>query len=267
MENVKKSTWVAGTVLLAVAILALSWFVLISPVVAKTARAAEDTQIAEDRNSTLAAQLARLEQQFAELGSYEEQLALIEREIPATGRTSDFLRTVDSIAAASGAAVVDASVGVPEAVAPAAVEAAPSSGDATEEGASGEGATDADGSEEGAGASTSGPSAAAPIPGFVAVPVTITALGNPVDVLSFLGTLQEDSDRLFLVTSLDGTGQDEAEASGGRPATAKGDLELLISGYVYVLQDPTAAAGDATEQGESGAPPAAGDPSGAFSNA
>ena len=46
-------------------------------------------------------------------------------------------------------------------------------------------------------------------------------------------------------------GQDEEGASGGRPATRDGDLEITIVGYVYVLSDGSVNSG-ATEGGTSG---------------
>ncbi len=39
------------------------------------------------------------------------------------------------------------------------------------------------------------------------------------------------------MTGLDGSAQKAAEASAGRPATAAGDLELNITGYLWALPD------------------------------
>ncbi|WP_431837218.1 hypothetical protein [Cellulomonas sp. Y8] len=263
MSSTSRSTWVGGTVVLSALVLALAWFVFISPVVDDTATAAADTQTAEDRNAVLQVQLTRLEKQFAELGTYQATLDEIEGEIPPTANTSDFLRLVDTLAVSAGTTIIDSSIGTPEPVLPAVV-AAPAEEAADDAAASEDGAADggavsdetaAEGTADGPADAAAPVSGGAPvIPGFVAVPITVTALGNPVGVLSFLGALQDQTDRLFLVTGLDGTGQDDEEASGGRPATVKGDLELLISGYVYVLEDSAAAS--ATEDAPAATPPA-----------
>lgn len=269
MESGKKTSWVVGTVLLAVAIAALTWFVLLAPVLDETTAAADDTRTAQDRNTALTTQLTRLEKQFADLDDYRHQLTTIEGQIPATAKTSDFLRTVDALAAAAGTAIVDTTVGTPVDVLP----AAPAEGDAaaTDPAAdpAAEGTGDAAATDQAAddATATAPDVAGAPaIPGFVAIPVSVTALGNPAGVLNFLDALQQQSSRLMLVTDLDGSGQDDADASGGRPATVEGDLELIISGYLYVLADPTVTAPD-EQDGTTTAPQPGGDGSGAFSGA
>jgi hypothetical protein len=245
MENSKRTTWVAGTVLLAVAILALAWFVFIAPVVDETSTVASDTQVAEDRNAGLRDQLDTLKAEFANLQTARDELAVIEGQIPKTPNTSEFVRTIDALKAAAGTNVIDVQFGTPEDVIPAGVAedgavAAPAEEPATEDPEAAPAADDAAAADSGA----APVGADIPvIPGFVAVPVSVTALGNPVGVLTFLDGLQQQSARLILVTGLQGTGQKQEDATGGRPATNEGDLELVISGYIYVLEDmftPTA---------------------------
>lgn len=248
MQDSKRTTWVAGTVLLAVAILALAWFVFVAPVVDETSTVASDTQVAQDRNAALTSQLDTLEDQFANLQASKDELAVIAAQLPATADTSAFLRTVENLKNAAGTNVVDVQFGVPEDVIPAAAVAdgTAAATPATEGGdTAADSSTDASADTSTDTAAVDPAAAAAPvIPGFVAIPVSVTALGNPVGVLAFLDGLQQQSDRLMLVTNLQGTGQGEEEASGGRPATAKGDLELVISGYIYVLKDTTTPATD-----------------------
>lgn len=238
MENSKRTTWVAGTVLLAVAILALAWFVFIAPVVDETSTVASDTQTAEDRNAGLRDQLDTLKAEFADLQTARDELAVIEGQIPKTPNTSEFVRTIEGLKAAAGTNIIDVQFGTPEDVLPAGAAedgsvAAPAEGAATEDAAA---APAADEQAADSGAAADG-TAVPVVPGFVAVPVSVTALGNPVGVLTFLDGLQQQSARLMLVTGLQGTGQKQEDATGGRPATAEGDLELVISGYIYVLED------------------------------
>ena len=73
--------------------------------------------------------------------------------------------------------------------------------------------------------------------GFTAIPISITALGTYDNTLAFLNDLQNSTQRLFLVTGFTSTSQDQADASSGKPATAPGDQELIITGYAYALPD------------------------------
>ncbi len=86
------------------------------------------------------------------------------------------------------------------------------------------------------------PTGPAVIAGFAQVPITVEVVGTYANVTAFLNDVQAGTQRLLLVTGLDAKKTDAAEASGGRPATADGDLDLLISGSLYVLQDQAAAA-------------------------
>jgi hypothetical protein len=268
MGSTGKTTWIAGTVLLGIAIAALSWFVFIAPVVADTGTAATDTQVAEDRNRALTDHLDDLASDFAKLDEYKAELQTIEAQIPGTASSSEFLRTIDTLAAAAPTAIINVELGTPVYVVPPVAEAAPAAAAAEETTTDSSEETTTDGTEtatDGVDAAAA-PAVPAVIPGFVAVPVSVTALGNPLGVLQFLGALQEQSGRLMLVTGMTGTGQDEAEASGGRPATAQGDLELEITGYIYVLQDVTAALGEVPDEPAAVAPPV-GDGAGAFAGA
>lgn len=268
MESTKKSTWVAGTVLVAVAILALSWFVLISPVVSDTATAAEDTQAAEDRNVILQQQLTRLQAQYEQLPELRAERDELAQEIPSTQSTSDFLRLATSLAEAAGTTIVDVAIDTPLDVVPAVpLETAPAADATAEDTTAEDGTTDTDTDSTDAADEATPPVSSGPavIPGFVAVPVSITVLGNVVGGVNFLSALQEQEERLFLLTALDGAGQDEAEAEGARPATARGDLELIVTGYIYVLVDDSVSTEDDTEGTTPVAPPAPSDGSGSFS--
>jgi hypothetical protein len=52
--------------------------------------------------------------------------------------------------------------------------------------------------------------------------------------------LQRKSERLFLVGELEYVRQKKGEASGGKPATKDGDVELRIVGFIFVLTEPDA---------------------------
>jgi len=76
---------------------------------------------------------------------------------------------------------------------------------------------------------------------MAAIPISITVVGTYDDTLAFLNDVQTATPRLLLVSGIQGTSQKDAPASGGRPATKIGDQELVITGFLYALPDPTAA--------------------------
>jgi len=79
----------------------------------------------------------------------------------------------------------------------------------------------------------------ASIPNLYTVPVTITFTDNTAaQVLSFVAALQRGP-RLFLVTSVTGSGSDGGSEGGGTSAT--------VTAFMFVLADPSATADDATE--------------------
>ncbi|MCC2308413.1 hypothetical protein [Cellulomonas chengniuliangii] len=248
----KTSTWVGGATVVAVLLGFGGWSLAISPALTTASDTQAEALDVTARNEALERELVRLKEQHKNLDAYRGEVAAIEAQIPASAELDAFLRQVGAHAEATGAFVVSVAAAVPinfapgEPVAPAA--AAP---------AEGEGDAESDGSTDSA-AETAAPAAAPSIDGFVAVPVDITLLGNVFNVTRMLAALQGGDQRLFMVTSFTGKGTDEEEAGEGRPATAKGDLELTVSGYLYVLKGPVVTAQDGEDA------PAAPLPSGAL---
>jgi len=242
--GVKTSTWVLGAAFLAVVVLAGSWFLAISPTLATAQETRAEAQSVEDRNDLLRFDLATLKKQYENLDESKAEMATLRVQIPTAAELADYAREIAGLAEARGATITTVTVGTPLDVVPAAPTAAPvpvveapAEGAATESEPTDGVATDGAATDGAVPAQAVG---AAPIEGFVAVPIDITALGTTANVMAFLDDLQQSSARLFLVTALNGTGQAVTEASGGRPATALGDLELRITGYIYVLKDTTA---------------------------
>ncbi|NMR20166.1 hypothetical protein [Cellulomonas fimi] len=245
----KKSTWVLGTAFLGAVLVAGGWFLGISPVLASTQETRAETDSVETRNDMLRVQLATLKKQYENLDEYKAELATLAVQIPSKADLAEYTREFTALAEATGTALVEVTPGTPLDVvptvpqAPAAPTADEGSDAATDEGAAEETST----TDEPAPAPAGVPAVFEPIPGFVAVPIDLTALGPVANVMAFLEGLQSGSQRLFLVTTLEGGGTDEEEASGGRPATARGELELTITGYIYVLKDSSAAVEEPAE--------------------
>ncbi|MFS0704175.1 hypothetical protein AB6N23_06580 [Cellulomonas sp. 179-A 9B4 NHS] len=245
--NSKSSAWVGGTVVVSVLVLALAYFLAISPTLASASTARSDTDAAEMRNGQLQVQLTELKAQFANLDASKAELAALQKQIPSDAQLSEYLRTMQAHAEASGVTIVEMDVAEPEAVAPAdvPVEAPtteePAEGEAAE-GEASDGEAPADGAAAEGGALPDGSAPAAPAPtgpvpveGFGGYQVQVTIVGTVVNGLAFMEKMQTVGDRLFLATEFEAKGLAAEEAKGARPATQEGDMELKLTGYVWVL--------------------------------
>lgn len=264
MGRTKTASWVGGTVVLAVLILVVAWFVAISPKLAAASTAREQTTDVESQNTALQIRIDGLRDQFARLDDYRAELADVRRGLPEDAELPSFIDQLQEIADEHGVFLGEIAtepaldVVPPEPPAPASPQPQESAdGDEGTGGGTGDGDGDGDGAAQ-ADASASDPSTApadqpdatpgagtAPpvIEGFVAMPVRFTVYGAFTDVRDFLRAVQTEIDRLYLVTSLVGTSLREEPARNGLPAFERGDVELIIDGFAYVLRDLAAGEG------------------------
>lgn len=210
MSQVKSSTWIVGAVLLSLVVIALSWFVLASPTLDEADIARTDAEAAEHRNDQLRVQNAALKKEFERLPELEAELAALQVHVPATPLITEYNLTLGLLAQERAVTILNVETGPAVEVMPVAAVDGVSAAEVV--------ATADDG-----------------VAGLYAIPLTIGALGTYDNTTLFLDDLQQANPRLLSVTGLTIEGQDEAEASGGRPATAQGDAEQTITGYLYVL--------------------------------
>lgn len=257
----KNSTWIAGAAAGAVVLVAGTWFLGVSPILDETAAVHERREAAVTENVSLETRLTELSATSAKLPELKQELADLQVGIPSTELVDDFLRRLDELQATHQIAAVSIAVNDPVAVVDnqgvtslgeVQADAASASAEPTEGATASTEPTDGANSTASTDATTDDAAVAAPTTagpdGFIAVPVTITLLGGFPNSLLFLSDLQSADQRLFLVTGVHGDGQGEAEAADGRPATSVGDVELEITGNLYVLQD-LAAGTDSTADG------------------
>lgn len=235
MAGAKKSTWVGGTVFVGVVIAAASWFLAISPTMSAAAELRDQAEVTREQNTILEMKVAKLKADFEKLPEYKAQLAALQQQIPTSAMLSDYLRQLEQIAVSHGVTITTLTPSTPQMVVVAApVAPAP----VPEETAAAEGES----TEDAETAATEGevppatPAGGAPA-GLTAIPFAITVVGTYDNTNAFLYDLQNVTTRLFLVSGFTGTSQEEAQASGGKPATAVGDQELAITGFTYVLPD------------------------------
>lgn len=240
MSGAKRSTWVGGTVFVALLIMAASYFLAISPTLATASDTRAQVQATEQSNQALQAKLTKLQVDFAKLPEYKADLAAIRVQIPTTADLSGYLRQLDTVAVAHSVTVTAVTPSAPQAVVPAvAVAATPAATTAATPTATAT-AEALPEAPSGVPAAQLVPAAAANVDGFAAIQLALTVVGTYDNALAFLNDVQNATPRLFLVTSLAGSSQPKSDATGGRPATALGDVELTITGFAYALTDPTA---------------------------
>lgn len=235
MSATRAGGWVAGAIVLIVAIVAATWFFGAQPRLDSASETLDQAATTRAQNVSLRQEVAQLKKDFANLDEYRAELSALRAQVPTTAQLSDYARALQALADAAGVTLTDLAPGAPQTISPPGADQAPAA------------PTTADGADPAADPATAGtsgaqdPAAAATaalaqqIDGLVAVPVTVTVVGAYANVSTFLQSVQTGADRLLLAVSLNGTRQQQSEASGGRPATADGDLELAIDGWLYVL--------------------------------
>ncbi len=224
MGNPKAKSWITGTAVIAIALLVGAWFLLIAPVREATAETTAEAVSQDDRNAREKKQIEALAAQFADIETYRAQLADLRQQIPTSPRQGEFQSQIAAIAVTHSVTIASLTI-------------TPS----TEVVVAGPATASAQDAEESAGDEAApAPAPANLFAGFYQMPITIEVVGTYQNVLSFMGELQTINPRAFLITGLAGTGQKQADGSGGLPPTAPGDLNLVISGQMYVLADPNA---------------------------
>jgi hypothetical protein len=240
MSDAKNRTWIVGTVLVALVIGALTWFFGISPTLATASDLREQTDDARAQNDILEMQVVQLRADFDKLPEHRATLEQLRTQVPTTPALAAYLRELEVIATAKGVAITtitpSAAATVELAPPPMPVEpVAPAAADAPAE------EQPADGGDTAVPAAPVAPVGPTAPAGMTAIPVTLAVVGTFDATTAFIADLQTATPRLFLVSGLTVTGQDEAEASAGRPATQVGDVEIVVTGYLYVLPEPSGA--------------------------
>lgn len=234
MGTSKVATWVAGAVVLALLLSVASWFLLISPVLATAGETRAQAVATQDSNAVLDRRIAKLAEEFDKLETTKGTLAALRQQIPTTAQLATYLRELDAVALALGVTVTSVTPSAPAAVSvdPAALAVATG-------GTVGAVPTVEETTSEAGAAEVEAPAPGAGLPiGFYQIPVSMTVVGHYEAVLEFLDRVQTGTPRVLLAPTVNGTAQDDTEASGGRPATSIGDLEITVTGVAYVLREP-----------------------------
>ena len=197
--------WLLIAGVLGVAILAMGWFLGVSPKLDEMNAANEQRTTVEAQNKVYEAKLTELEKQFAQIDELKAELATAQLGLPPGDELSTFLGQLHSLESSSGATLTKFA------------------------------ASDGQGYVAAAGATTS-PLVTAD--NFVAITIDLTVTGTRTQVIDFMSDLQY-GDRLFLVTKLT-VAKDAAGSEGAGTPDKPADYSGSITGFVYVLVDPSA---------------------------
>lgn len=237
--------WIAGAVVVMLAMLALTYFLLYQPKAEAAEASLAEAADVQARNDILAIQNAQLRADFEHLDEYRAELAELAVEIPSERAWGAVVKMLHDFTAAAGlpmpvleASVMDATpvtlFAVPGAAAPPPADEV--SGDSAVDQAqetSADASAAADGHDD---AATPAPDAGlTAVDGLHMVPFTVKVVGPYQNVLTYLELLQDHDGRVFFVGDFDIVRQTETDATELRPAIADGDIELTARGYYFAL--------------------------------
>lgn len=227
MATPKAGGWIGGAAFVAVIIMLVAWFFAISPTLATASDTRVESQAQQNENELARVKINNLKKQFLKIDEIKAELAAVQLQIPTKHDLAVFQKQLAAVALAHQVTIVSVAVAPAKELAPPAAAVAET--DVT--------TTETSGSSTPAPTTPTAPVGAA---GLYALATSIDVLGRYPDVVAFLQDVQTGIQRLFLVDSISATGQQQTAASAGRPATVPGDLELVITGSLYVLADTAA---------------------------
>ncbi len=220
-----------GTIFLMILLVVAGWFLVAQPQLAAASTANGQLATAQAKIASTQDAITQLKSQQKGLPKLQLQLAALRQSIPEGAESSAFIDGINALAASTGVTVNSLSMSdaVPYTPPVAPVTPSRTAGSATP-------------SPSPSAAATAAPASAAPVApsawsptsdptitaaNFVAIPVSITTVGDWNATLAFFHGLQSGP-RLFLI-------------SGFKTASdATGVMTATISGYIYALLDPKA---------------------------
>jgi hypothetical protein len=218
--------WMIGAAIVAVGLLALGWFVGVSPQLAMMAATDEQRRGVDAQNAATEAAVARLEEDFDDLDVLEAERDALRESIPVAHNKSLFVDQVNALAEGSSTRVTQLNTSpLMPYVPPVAEEPV-----TEEDGDGGETDGEAEPVEPVAPSAPTGP----PIitdplitaANFYPMEVTVGVSGTNAAVLDFVDSLQH-GERLCLVTQLQISFDEE---SGEYTGTATGYLYVIVEG-------------------------------------
>ena len=252
-KNQNARSLVLLTILGAVVIIAIAWFLLISPVLSGAAEASEAAVQQESQNENTQIQVNKLKAQFASIDDYQTQLEALQVQIPTTQDYANLQRQFSAIAVAHNVVITSLSFGSAQPIEQSNVtdeSAGETTDPTTDDAATDETSTDGSTTEgSGEDSGTGGTDGSKNIANLYGIPVTVSMTGSYDDLMAALNEMQTGEIRLILITDVSLTPSDEADAAGG-------DTSAVFGGQTFVLTGttPEEAAPDASGTSPSPSP-------------
>jgi type IV pilus assembly protein PilO len=227
----RTSRWSIATALICLAVLAVSWFLLISPRRADASAVRGQAVQTDAQAARLEVQLAGLKSDFASLSKRKAELKALKEQLPPTADIPDLVRDLQTYATQAGVSL--------DSIVPATAALLSPDG------------------------STSTSTGVATTGSLVSIPVTVAVTGDYFEVSLFTKYLQTKLTRSFLISGVNATTSAAAttsETATAAPtptptadATANTSVTLGISGSVFVLLDGTSSLAEVTKDAQAAA--------------
>lgn len=210
--NTNSSTrlWIIGSMLLVAVIVAMGWFLGVSPKLAEAAIAGQQQSEAEAQNVVHEREIAVIKKQFDQLPVLKSQLAVLRTAVPDKNGMSAFIDELHAIEQQNQVSMTDFKAGDGKPYTP--VKSTTSTASITNPLITPE--------------------------NFVAIPVSVTVSGDNGNIMRFVDGVQT-GDRLFLVTSLK-LNRDKATTAPAAKSAPAAAFKAEIAGFVYVVLDTPA---------------------------
>ncbi len=249
MKRASSTPWIMGAVILVIAIIAGGYFLGISPKLSEADEIRGNAEDVEASNGVLRTRISHLAVQAEDLEEARAYILALQEGIPAEWEQPALIDEISAAATNAGIFLANIEMADPLPLWAPAVEAEPADPNAPVP--AGEGAAETPAPTEtpaaetpstetpatdGSGTGAAGDAPVIDIEGFHAIPLQVTAYGNDVEAKALVRNLQS-MQRYFLVSNISIVLQDPLPPTGGLPAMEPGDVQIVVSGWVYSLTD------------------------------
>ena len=101
MAKTKAGGWIAGTIVLLLAMTAAAWFFVAQPRFSDASDTVAQAQDVRSQNDLLELKIAKLKADFAKLDDYRAQLADLRTQVPTAALLTDYTRAVAEVGGAA----------------------------------------------------------------------------------------------------------------------------------------------------------------------
>ncbi len=221
--------WLVGGAVATVVLIAVGYFLFIGPQRSETSDVRKQISDAQAQNSTLQARIDELRNQSKSIAKYRTDFETAQRALPSTSGLSDFVRSLQSLGAATSTSVSSLTVGQPTDVSTVA-GAAPTAAGASPNGAAPSPARPSPSPSP----ARAGATPVSTGPKIYALQISAEVTGTPTALNQFLEQLQSVQPRAVLITALtenSGAGTPNTTVQGSKLSSAT-KLQITMQAFV-----------------------------------